>query len=253
MCKQVIPEQEPQRGQSAGLSEPVNTTRTTIIPESPTPNYRRRQVQFADDNKESRVAPESRLKGIEVTRTHSSQTNLASHIASHLQSLCYQSISIGVDDEDTEDEDIEEEGTEDENTEDEGTKDEGTKDEGTKVSDNTEGGVAEGENERSSSDGLDRSSGQGGKEKDVSVESQKRDLHTDTSSPSRSGQRNEFRATDVIFHRYGNVRVLQKILLHFGIPKTDINIRATMQRGFELQLPRRLTMVRQACYSPQNT
>ncbi|KAK1508839.1 hypothetical protein CABS01_08069 [Colletotrichum abscissum] len=225
MCKQVIPEQEPQRGQSAGLSEPVNTTRTTIIPESPTPNYRRRQVQFADDNKESRVAPESRLKGIEVTRTHSSQTNLASHIASHLQSLCYQSISIGVDDEDTEDEDIEEEGTEDENTEDEGTKDEGTKDEGTKVSDNTEGGVAEGENERSSSDGLDRSSGQGGKEKDVSVESQKRDLHTDTSSPSRSGQRNEFRATDVIFHRYGNVRVLQKILLHFGIPKTDINIR----------------------------
>ncbi|UQC87830.1 serine/threonine protein kinase [Colletotrichum lupini] len=138
----------------------------------------------------------------------------------HLQSLCYQSISIGVDDENTEDGDIEDEGTEDE-----GTEDEGSKDEGTKVSDNTEGGVAEGENERSSSDGIDRSSGQ--------------------------GQRNEFRATDVIFHRYGNVRVLQKILLAFGIPKTDINIRATMEMGFELQLPRRLTLVRQAFYSPQ--
>ncbi|KXH56301.1 hypothetical protein CNYM01_00181 [Colletotrichum nymphaeae SA-01] len=220
MCKEIILEQEPQRGQSAGLSESINTPRSAMTPEGPTPKYRRRQVQFADDNLESKADSKSQLKEVEATSIYPNQRNLSRHIARHLQSLCYQSIGIGVHDEETEDG-----GTGDEGTGDEGTGDEGTGDEGTKNDDNIEGGVDRGKNERASSDDLGHSSSQDRKEEDVSVESQKKNSQTDTSSSWKPAQKNEFRATDIITHRYANVDVLQRMLVSFGIPKTDIRIR----------------------------
>ncbi|KAK1454900.1 hypothetical protein CMEL01_03660 [Colletotrichum melonis] len=51
----------------------------------------------------------------------------------------------------------------------------------------------------------------------------------------------EFRATDVVTHRYAKLAVLKKKLIEFKIPEKEIRIRATKKNGLEMQLPRPLT------------
>ncbi|EXF75725.1 hypothetical protein CFIO01_05321 [Colletotrichum fioriniae PJ7] len=54
----------------------------------------------------------------------------------------------------------------------------------------------------------------------------------------------EFKATDVINHRYADASVLTRMLISFEIPKKQIKLQATEEKGFEMQLPRKLTDVR---------
>ncbi|KXH29531.1 hypothetical protein CSIM01_06264 [Colletotrichum simmondsii] len=51
----------------------------------------------------------------------------------------------------------------------------------------------------------------------------------------------EFRATDTITHHYADADVLKRMLVRFKFAEKTIKIRATKAKGFEVQLPRRLT------------
>ncbi|KAK2050084.1 hypothetical protein LZ31DRAFT_548870 [Colletotrichum somersetense] len=50
----------------------------------------------------------------------------------------------------------------------------------------------------------------------------------------------EFQPNNVIYHRYARKEILQEKLLEMGFKKEDIKLKSTKEKGFEMQLPRKL-------------